>query len=117
MAKKKNNKNSHTNDTPPREKRPFYDIDRPMHRILPCLFVMAAVLLGFFLVLDYKGMNDSPLGRWIVSFFSGLYSTCVYAIPALLLIMGIRWRSDIRRHRAVRRIVYFALLPILMKHP
>ncbi len=113
MAKKKNNKNSQTNDTPPREKRPFYDTDRPMHRILPCLFVMAAVLLGFFLVLDYKGMNDSPLGRWIVSFFSGLYSTCVYAIPALLLIMGIRWRSDIRRHRAVRRIVYFALLPIL----
>lgn len=110
MAKKKNDKN---NANPPREKRPFYDIDRPMHRILPCLFVMAAVLLGFFLVLEVKGMNDSRLGHWSVRFFSGLYAACVYMLPALLLIMGIRWRSDIRRHRAVRRIIYFALLPIL----
>ena len=112
MARKKNNKNSNS-DTPPREKRPFYDIDRPLHRILPCIFVTVAVLLGFFLVLDYKGMNDTKLGQWSVTFFAGLFSKCVYVLPALLLVMGIRWRSDIRRHRAVRRIVYFSLLPVL----
>ncbi len=113
MAKKKNNKNSDTPTPTTREKRPFYDIDRPLHRILPCLFVTVAVLLGFFLVLDYRGMNDTRLGQWSVRFFAGLFSQCVYILPALLLIMGIRWRSDIRRHRAVRRIIYFALLPIL----
>ena len=110
MAKKKNGKN---NDTPPHDKRPFYDIDRPMHRILPCLFITVAVLLGFFLVLEAKDMNDSKLGQWSVTFFFGLYSKCVYLLPALLLLTGIRWRSDIRRHRAIRRIVYFSLLPIL----
>lgn len=112
MAKKKNNKNNDT-PAPTREKRSFYDIDRPLHRVLPCLFVTVAVLLGFFLVLDFRGMNDTKLGQWSVGFFAGLFSRCVYLLPALLLIMGIRWRSDIRRHRAVRRILYFALLPML----
>lgn len=111
MAKKKNDR---SNDTPPRKKRPFYDGDRPLHRILPCLLVMAAVLLGFFLILDVRGANDIPLGRGIVWLFRGLYANCVYLLPAMLLWMGVRWRSDIRSHRAVRRIVYYALLPVLI---
>lgn len=111
MAKKKNDR---SNDTPVRKKRPFYDSDRPLHRVLPCLLVMVAVLLGFFLILDARGANDIPLGRGIIWFFRGLYANCIYLLPAILLWMGVRWRSDIRSRRAVRRIVYYALLPVLI---
>ena len=112
MAKK--NKTTTTESSVDTGKRPFYDQNRALHRVLPCILVMVAVLLGFFLVLDAWGMNDSPLGHGVIWFTRGLFSVCSYLIPALLLWMGIRWRSDIRRRRAVRRIIYTLLFPILI---
>ena len=95
------------------EKPPFYDPKRAIHSILPCLFVAVAVLIGFFLVLDALGKNDSVLGTWLLKVLAGLFSHGMYAIPLLLLWQGVRWRADVRLERGIARGVYFALFLIL----
>lgn len=90
-------------------RRDFYDPERGIHRLIPCLFLAVAVLTGFFLVLELTGANESALGRGIVWLLSGLFSRAMYAVPFLLLWQGFRWHSDVKRRRAVSRIVYYLL--------
>ena len=115
---KKNKKNAPT--TPPETertaggKRSFYDPTRTLHSVMPCVLVVFAVFLGFLLVMDAIHTDTGPLGNGLVWFFKGLHSYCVYLLPLLFLWVGISWRADVRRHRVVKRIVYFTLLPILI---
>lgn len=117
MAKK--NKKTAPTETPATErtaggKRPFYDPTRTLHSVMPCVLVVFAVFLGFLLVMDAIHTDTGPLGNGLVWFFKGLHSYCVYLLPLLFLWVGISWRADVRRHRVVKRIVYFTLLPILI---
>lgn len=117
MAKK--NKKTAPTETPATErtaggKRSFYDPTRTLHSVMPCVLVVFAVFLGFLLVMDAIHTDTGPLGNGLVWFFKGLHSYCVYLLPLLFLWVGISWRADVRRHRVVKRIVYFTLLPILI---
>ncbi len=94
------------------DRLPFYDPTRSLHRLLPCVFLTVGVLIGVFFALEVLGMG-SPIGSWCVSFLIGMFGYSAYTIPALLLFIGIRWRSDIVHRRAISRCVYYALILIM----
>ncbi len=98
----------------PQPRRSFYDASRGLHRILPCVYLTLGVLLGVFYVLEKTDAN-SLIGSWLVEVLRGLFGASAYAIPALLLIIGIRWRSDIERRRAISRVVYYILFLIFIQ--
>ncbi len=108
MKKSKKKGKGKEEQTPAAEKRPFYDITRGVHRILPIVFLTLAILLGAFLILDLFGANSGP-AAWVVSVLKGLFAQSAYGLPFLILYTGLRWRGDIEKERAVSRMVYFTL--------
>ncbi len=95
-------------------RRRFYDITRGIHRLLPCIFLTLGVMLGVFYAFGAVGRN-AAVTDWFLGVIFGLFGKVAYAIPALLIIIGVRWRSDIERERAISRIVYYTLLLIMIE--
>ncbi len=108
-TKKKKDKNKDN------EKRShFYDPSRGLHRLLPCIFITLAVLLGVFYALNFTG-TDSAVSEWIAEVLTGLFGYSAYALPALLLIIGIRWHSDVVKKRAISRVIYSFIFVVLVQ--
>ncbi len=95
-----------------RPHRPFYDASRGLHRLLPCIYLTAGVLLGVFFALEAAGKNALAV-TWCLNVVFGLFGYAAYCIPAMLLIIGIRWRADIERRRAISRVVYYVLFMVM----
>ncbi len=95
-------------------KRPFYDLSRGVHRILPIVILTLAILLGTFLILDLFDKNTTPAAA-LIRFLKGVFSHMVYALPVLLTIIAIRWRNDVTRERAISRLVYFFLFVVFVE--
>ena len=98
---------------PKKPKKDFYDPARTLHHIIPGVYIAVAVLLGFFVVADLFGGNDSPLGRGSLNILKGLFSTGIYIIPLLLLWRGIAWQGDVQKKRVISRGVYHLLFLIM----
>ncbi len=117
MAREKKNKKEVETEAHVKVKkphRPFYDASRGLHRLLPCIYLTVGVLLGVFFALEALDKNAVPVS-WCLDVLFGLFGYAAYAIPALLLMIAIRWRIDIERHRAISRVVYYLLFMIMIE--
>lgn len=78
-------------ETARREKRS--DPDSLINQLLPYLFGVLAVLLTVFLIPSSQG---GAIGGVLSGVLFGLFGTAAYAIPVLILIHALVWRSGVR---------------------
>lgn len=86
------------------ERRPVRDENSFLHRILPYVFVVCAVLLTVCFV-----FHDSPVGGLLYQAFFGLLGIAAVTVPALLCYFALCWRGWVRDGSHLLRTL-FALI-------
>ena len=80
---------AHRADAPDAAKRPMRDENALLHRAMPYVFVVCAVLLAVcFLVPD-----SGTVGNGLKGGLLGLFGPCIYALPLLLVYFAVYWRA------------------------
>ncbi len=92
----------------------FYDSSRSLHRLLPCIFLIVGVLIGVLFAFEWLGWNTAISG-FCKDFLFLLFGYASYALPIVLIYIGIRWRGDIEKKRAISRCVYYALFLVAIQ--
>ncbi len=110
--KEKKEVETEAQDKVKKPRRPFYDASRGLHRLLPCIYLTIGVLLGVFYALEALGKNAGVI-TWCLGVIFGLFGYAAYVIPAMLLMIGIRWRADIEARRAISRVIYYVLFLVM----
>ncbi len=84
--------------------------DRLIHKFLPAIWFLAALLLLLCLIL---GGTMGLVGEWVKLGFGGLFGIGAYLIVLLFIYLGIMWRKLIDRHRVALKTVLLSVTILL----
>ncbi len=87
----------------------YYSSLTGIHRAIPIILIAVGV---FVTICFFTASTTGWLGAKIVSILLGLFSYGGYLFPALLILHGIFYPSDVAKHRTVSRII-FSLVAII----
>ena len=90
-AKAAENKSASAAPTAPPEKKPR-DPDSMLHQLIPCIFIVTAVILCVFLAV---GSNEAAgaVGGFIRKCAYGLFGYGAWILPAALVVCALRWKK------------------------
>ncbi len=104
-------------------------VDRPskwdifVRQFLPYIFCAVALFLAVAFVLDAisgdVGPNDvgykmGPVGYYLCNFMFGCFGWVAYILPAVLVVLTVFWRRDMKTWKTVGKIVLSLLLILLV---
>ena len=75
-----------------------------LHNILPCVYIVCAVLLGVCFI-----FNSGTVGKIIYGFFFGLFGLVSLLIPLLLFYFGLNWRKWVADGQHIIKCIYAAI--------
>ncbi len=109
-APKKNTKTAQQQAAPAPAPRPPRDENALLHRVLPYVFVVCAVLAAVCFIVP----NSGTVGNALKTGLLGLFGPCIYALPLLLVYFAIDWRSWVAEGAHVMKSIFALVVTLFL---
>ena len=109
-ALKKNTRSPHAAESPAPAPRPVRDENALLHRVLPYVFVVCAVLVAVCFIVP----NSGTVGNALKTGLLGLFGPCIYALPLLLVYFAINWRSWVAEGAHVMKSIFAFVVTLFL---
>ena len=109
-ALKKNTRSPHAAESPAPAPRPVRDENALLHRVLPYVFVVCAVLVAVCFIVP----NSGTVGNALKTGLLGLFGPCIYALPILLVYFAINWRSWVAEGAHVMKSIFAFVVTLFL---
>ena len=90
--------------------RPVRDENALLHRVLPYVFVVCAVLAAVCFIVP----NSGTVGNGLKKVLLGLFGPCIYALPLLLVYFAIDWRSWVAEGAHVMKSIFALVVTLFL---
>lgn len=90
--------------------RPPRDENALIHRVLPYVFVVCAVLAAVCFLVP----NSGTVGNWLKTGLLGLFGPCIYALPLLLVYFAINWRTWVAEGAHVMKSIFAFVVTLFL---
>lgn len=109
-APKKNTRSPRAAESPAPAPRPVRDENALLHRVLPYVFVVCAVLVAVCFIVP----NSGTVGNALKNGLLGLFGPCIYALPLLLVYFAINWRSWVAEGAHVMKSIFAFVVTLFL---
>lgn len=109
-ALKKNTRSPRAAESPAPAPRPVRDENALLHRVLPYVFVVCAVLVAVCFIVP----NSGTVGNALKNGLLGLFGPCIYALPLLLVYFAINWRSWVAEGAHVMKSIFAFVVTLFL---
>ena len=82
------------------------DPDSVIHKIIPCLFVLCALITLVFL---FAGNSSGFLGKAANVLFFSLFGYAAWLIPLILVLFALRWRKIVEEDHRLSALIFAVL--------
>ncbi len=109
-APKKNTRSPRAAESPAPAPRPVRDENALLHRVLPYVFVVCAVLVAVCFIVP----NSGTVGNALKNGLLGVFGPCIYALHLLLVYFANNWRSWVAEGAHVMKSIFAFVVTLFL---